>query len=108
MVISYSRSLEEEIDINDLMKRVWEAADKTGLFNPEAIRVRARPFDHYYSVEGATPFVHLDAKLFAGRTDEQKQMMAGMLFDCISGMVDPSVAISVEPIDIDKPNYVKR
>ncbi|SNY92765.1 5-carboxymethyl-2-hydroxymuconate isomerase [Cohaesibacter sp. ES.047] len=108
MVINYARSIEADIDLNHLMQKVLETAEKTGLFSPEAIRVRAIPVDYYHALGGGKPFIYLEAKLFSGRTEEQKKMMADMLLDCIAGIVDPSVAISVEPHDMEKATYVKR
>jgi 5-carboxymethyl-2-hydroxymuconate isomerase len=50
----------------------------------------------------------VDFKLFTGRTDEQKQHMTKCVFDRIANLVDDDVAISILPIDMDTPNYLKR
>ena len=108
MVVSYAKSLEDKVNLQELVQAVWDASDKTGLFKPEAIKVRAFPVDYYLTANTDKPFVHVDAKLFVGRTDEQKQDMIKTLFDAVDGVVDESVKVSVEAIDMDKANYLMR
>ena len=108
MVISYARQLEDQIDIKALVQAVWNASEQTALFSAAAIKVRAFPVDHYLTANTDAAFVHIDAKLFVGRTDEQKQDMLTALFDAVDGMVANDIKISVEAIDMDKSNYRMR
>ncbi|WP_373236054.1 5-carboxymethyl-2-hydroxymuconate Delta-isomerase [Cohaesibacter celericrescens] len=108
MVISYSKALAEKIDIQQLTQAIWDSADKTGLFTPQAIKVRAFPVEHYVTANTDQPFVHVDAKLFEGRTVEQKQGMLSGYFDVIANLVADDVSISVEAIELAKSNYLKR
>ncbi|WP_135081414.1 5-carboxymethyl-2-hydroxymuconate Delta-isomerase [Terasakiella sp. SH-1] len=108
MVISYAKSVEKQVDIQTLVQEVWNGAEESGLFNPDAIKARAFPVEHYVTANTDQLFIHVDAKLFVGRTDEQKQDMIQRVFDKMDALVSEDVALSVEAIDIDKPNYVKR
>lgn len=108
LVVSYAKPLENKVDIQNLCQEIWEGANESGLFNGPAIKVRALPVDHFVTGGGDTLFVHVDFKLFIGRTDEQKQHMNQCVFDKIAALVDDDVAISILPIDMDKPNYLKR
>ena len=107
MVISYAKPLEGKVDIKKLARAVWEAAEKSGLFTPDAIKSRALPVEHF--VTGGTDqlFVHVEARMFGGRTEEQKKMLTKSLFDMVSGVVESDVAVSVEVIDMDKETYIK-
>jgi len=107
MVISYAKPIEEKVDIAKMVQLVWDTADKTGLFNPAAIKVRALPVEHFLTANTDQPFIHIDAKLFAGRTDEQKQAMIQDLFNALKGLVPDAVSLSVEAIDMDQSNYIK-
>jgi len=108
LVVSYAKPLEQKVDIQKLSQEIWDGAEESGLFSAGAIKVRALPVEHF--VTGGTDqlFVHVDFKLFIGRTDEQKKHMNQIVFDRIAAMVDDDVAISVLPIDMDKENYLKR
>lgn len=108
MVISYAKPVEKQVDIQDLVQNVWNAADESGLFTPSAIKARAFAVDHFVTGNTDQLFVHVDAKLFIGRTDEQKQHMNKRIFDKIAALVSDDVAISVEAIDMDKTTYLKR
>jgi len=108
LVVSYARPLEKEADIQKIVEHVFQGAEESGLFKTPAIKVRALPVDHFVTAGTDQPFVHVDAKLFAGRTDEQKQDLIKRLFDKIDALVNEQVTISVEAIDMDTPNYIKR
>ena len=108
MVISYSKALDAQLDIQQLAQAIWDSAEKTALFNPKSIKVRALPVEHYVTANTDQAFVHVDAKLFEGRTDAQKQGMIKGYLDVIAGMVGADVSISVEAIDMNKADYIKR
>lgn len=108
MVISYAKPVENQVKIQELVQEIWNGADESGLFTSGAIKARAFPVEGF--VTGGTDklFIHVDAKLFVGRTDEQKQDMIQRVFDKIDALVSKDVSISVEAIDMDMPNYIKR
>lgn len=54
------------------MTALYEVADSTGLFAPNDIKVRLRPFTYYKLGEGKTSFLHVFAYIMEGRTVEQK------------------------------------
>jgi len=107
LVVSYAKPVENEVDIQKLVLEVWNGAEESGLFTSSSIKARALPVEHYVASIGKQPFIHVDAKLFIGRTDEQKQDMIKRVFDKISALVTDDVAVSVEAIDMDEPNYIK-
>lgn len=108
MVISYAKPVADQVDVQTLVQEVWNGADESGLFDVSSIKSRAFPVEHYVSAATDQLFVHVDAKLFVGRTDAQKQDMLKRVFDKIDALVAQDVAISVEAIDMDKLNYLKR
>nr|WP_321463334.1 5-carboxymethyl-2-hydroxymuconate Delta-isomerase [uncultured Cohaesibacter sp.] len=107
MVISYAKPLEAEMEIKPLVETVWNVAEKSGLFTPAAIKSRALPVEHFVTGGSDKLFVHVEAKMFAGRTTEQKKALTKSLFDAITAMVGSQVAVSVEAIDMDKESYTK-
>ena len=107
MVISYAKQVADTVDMAGLVQAVWDTSDKTGLFKPQAIKVRAFPVEHYLTANTDQPFVHIDAKLFSGRTDDQKQAMIQDLFDTVKSFVADDVSISVEAIDMNQATYIK-
>ncbi len=108
LVVSYAKPLEQKVDVKTLAQNIWDGANESGLFNGPAIKVRMQPITDYINGVDNKLFVHVDFSLFIGRTDEQKKHMNQCVFDKISALVEDDVAISVLPIDMDKPNYLKR
>ena len=107
MVISYAKSLEDKADIKKIVQTVWETAEKSGLFTPAAIKARALPIEHFVTGGSDQLFVHVEAKMFGGRTEEQKKTLTKSMFDAVSGLVEKDVAVSAEAIDMDKATYSK-
>jgi len=107
MVISYAKPVENQVEIQKLVQEVWNGAEESGLFISTSIKARAFPVEYFVTGGSDELFVHVDAKLFVGRTDDQKQDMIKRVFDKISAVVGEDVSISVEAIDMDKPNYIK-
>nr|WP_321526076.1 5-carboxymethyl-2-hydroxymuconate Delta-isomerase [uncultured Cohaesibacter sp.] len=107
MIITYAREIEDKTDIKALVKSVWDTAEKSGLFTPSAIKSRALPVDAFVTGGTDKPFVHIDARMFAGRTVEQKQTLVAALFETVTGAVGEGISVSVEAIDMDKACYIK-
>lgn len=107
MVISYAKPLETQVDIAEIVKTVWHCAEKTGLFDASAIKARALPVEHFLNANTERPFVHVDAKLFEGRTTEQKQELTKSIFEGLEAILPEGTSISVEAVDMDKASYIK-
>lgn len=108
-ITMYAQPLEDQVDMGDVCQAIWDAANESGLFVPEAIKVRAVPVDHYVvGTEGRAPFLHIDAKMYAGRTIEQKQKLLASVLERVGPLVGEAPALSIEAIDIIKEAYLKR
>ena len=54
------------------MQAVYEAAEATGLFAPNDIKVRLRPYRYFKLGEGKQDFIHIFGNIMEGRSTEQK------------------------------------
>ncbi|WP_316858092.1 5-carboxymethyl-2-hydroxymuconate Delta-isomerase [uncultured Cohaesibacter sp.] len=107
LVISYAKTLESEMEIKPLVQTVWQAAEKSGLFTPKAIKARALPFDDYVTGGTDQTFIHVEVRLFAGRTEEQKAALVKGIYDAMKAAVSPDISLSVEARDMNKATYIK-
>jgi 5-carboxymethyl-2-hydroxymuconate isomerase len=75
-IVEYSANLPADaLAVKSLLKKLVEAAVDTKLFPVAGIRARAHRCEDYYIASGddGFGFVHLEVKLGAGRTDDEKK-----------------------------------
>nr|WP_321457723.1 5-carboxymethyl-2-hydroxymuconate Delta-isomerase [uncultured Cohaesibacter sp.] len=107
LVISYAKGLEQTVEMQKLVQTVWNTAEASGLFTPAAIKARALPVDYFVTGGTDKPFIHVEAKMFGGRTQEQKKALTQSLFETITAFVGADVSVSAETLEIDKATYSK-
>lgn len=107
-IIEYTSELEPALDIKKLVNVTFDGIEKTGIFDPTAIKVRATKLDYYKSGLDRDDFIHLTVKILPGRTDEQKKLLTETILDSVSAIVGNTKSTSVEVVDLHGPSYNKR
>lgn len=107
-IVEYSANLEEEINFDDLFKKVHETLGQSGVFPLGGIRSRAIRMDHYRIADGQYDyaFVHMLLKVGSGRSLEIRKEETDKLFTMIEGFFEPIhekrlLAITFEMQEID-------
>jgi len=83
-VLEFSDNLDHSrSSIQNLFEALHQSAELTGLFPVKGIRSRAYPCRHYRLADGNPEhgFAHLEVKLGAGRSLEDRQMAAELFFN---------------------------
>jgi 5-carboxymethyl-2-hydroxymuconate isomerase len=82
LIVEYSANLETALDIAALVKALHEAALETGVFPIGGIRTRAARRDVYRIADGHADngFIHVQARIGAGRSAEVRQQAAEHIF----------------------------
>ncbi len=109
-VIEYSRPLEAVVSPQTLMESVHQGAVSSELFDERAIKVRARPYEHYRVAVGAEQemrFIHVTARILSGRSLEQKQWLSSILLKALEGIPLRNITITVEVVDMEREVYAK-
>lgn len=107
-IVEYSANLEEEINFDDLFKKVHETLGQSGVFPLGGIRSRAIRMDHYRIADGQHDyaFVHMLLKVGSGRSLEIRKEETDKLFKVIEDFFAPIhekrlLAITFEMQEID-------
>ena len=107
-IVEYSANIEEEMDLDGLLKAVHTAAIKTGVFPLGGIRVRASKRDHYIIADGDSEnsFVHVVSRIREGRPIEVRKEAGDAVMAAICDHLQPvfdkrPLAISFEIQEID-------
>jgi len=106
-IIDYSQQLEQQVDIQLLVKTVFIGTEKSELFDVEQIKVRAQAFKHYQVGVSNQGFIHVCTKILDGRTMEQKQKLTESIIKQINTLMLNQCVITVEVQDLDSKAYQK-
>lgn len=84
-ILEYSANLDEELDLPQLFTALNEAAQESGIFPLGGIRFRAVRCEDCLIADGdpENGFVHLTAKIGAGREFETRQAASEKLFEAL-------------------------
>jgi 5-carboxymethyl-2-hydroxymuconate isomerase len=82
LIVEYSANLEPALDMGRLVQALHEPALETGIFPIGGIRTRAARRDLYRVADGHVDnaFIHVQARIGAGRSAEVRQRAAEHIF----------------------------
>ncbi|WP_169569315.1 5-carboxymethyl-2-hydroxymuconate Delta-isomerase [Sneathiella limimaris] len=107
-VIEYSREVENQADMVDIMDVTFQAGLDSGIMNAKDIKVRARPYDFFKLVEDGQTFLHVTVFLLDGRTDEVKENLALLLRERLAEKLPSVSSVSIDICDMNRTAYKKR
>lgn len=107
-IIEYSKKLEDQVLLPELVQAVHSGALDSSLFSLAAIKTRAVAYDHYLvGGEKTLDFIHVSVRILSGRTDTQKTLLSSTIFNKLKNLELTSVSLSVEILDIHTESYAK-
>ena len=114
LIVEYSANLEGDVDIPRLLAAVHAAALETGVFPVGGVRVRAERRDLYAVADkhADNAFLHVQARIGAGRADEVRQKAAEHIFAAVKAETARAFArrpmgLSLEVVQIDPVGSLK-
>ena len=93
-IIEYSRNLEQDIAIPELMRVVHDCALASDMFDLWAVRTRAEPRDDYIIADGNPDhgFVQLTVRVRPGRDENKRMDLARTVHEKVVAFLAPSFA----------------
>ncbi|ART64041.1 5-carboxymethyl-2-hydroxymuconate Delta-isomerase [Kushneria marisflavi] len=88
-----------------LMDALHHCALDSGLFEARAIKVATLPLFHTRQAGEAKPFAMLQVRLFAGRTQEQRQALSTALLATINEHLGGHMSAIVEIVETDRATF---
>lgn len=109
LVIEYAATLQQQLDIQTLVRDAHQGAINSGLFNPNAVKTRAYACDNYVLGTGhVSNFIHIRISIMPGRSDEQKQQLTQAVWQAIATQVGNVDCVSLEVAELHQPSYLKQ
>lgn len=100
--ILHSKSAEEIISL------VYDTAESTGLFNPQAINVRLNIFRDFKAGINQQAFISIFASIMEGRTHAQKNDLSRKIVSNLVKLFPDVPLISMNVRDIEKASYIDK
>lgn len=91
-ILEYSSNLSDEaLALDNLFEALHRAAVDTGLFPLAGLRSRAHRCSRFCVADGTEhfAFVHLQVRIGAGRTEQEKELAARQFFEVLSRHLEP-------------------
>ncbi|WP_439437336.1 5-carboxymethyl-2-hydroxymuconate Delta-isomerase [Salinivibrio costicola] len=109
LVMEYTDALAERVNIDQLVDDLHQAAIATDCFDPDALKSRAVPCAVWRVGAQADrgEFVHVEFRLLAGRSDQQKQQISNALTGPLRDHAGHVTSLTVEVRDMDTTSYRK-
>lgn len=92
----------------EIIQKVYDTAESTGLFDKGDIKVRIHPFEHYTVGNTKDDFIHIFANIMEGRTDSQKKDLSERIITELKLMFPDVPIISINIRDFEKATYCNR
>ena len=90
------------------MSTVNGIALRSGLFKPEDIKVRVRPFDEFIVNGTKQPFIHVFSHIMQGRTTQQKAMLSKKVVETLVEMFPEVDTVSMNVDEFEKATYCNK
>lgn len=109
LVLEYSNSVEERINVPGLLEDLHQVAINSGLFEIASIKSRTLRCHHWLiGGEGdSVDFIHVNFDLLSGRTEEQKRELSRQLMVVLQETASHVRSLTVNIRDMDKDSFQK-
>ena len=92
----------------EIIQKVYDTADSTGLFAKGEIKVRINPFEFYTVGNTRNDFIHIFGNIMEGRTVAQKKNLSDRIIAELKSMFPDVPVISINIRDFEKATYCNR
>lgn len=106
-IIEYSKEIEKEISVQEMMTKTYQGALGSKLFTPLDIKTRAIAFEHYQTAELRENFIHIDIKILSGRTIEQRKKLSDAVLNEFKEIQIKPLSITIQISELEKESYSK-
>lgn len=107
-VIDCSENIIKIESPENIIQKVYDTAESTGLFNKGDIKVRINPFKYYNIGNTKDDFIHIFANIMEGRTVLQKKNLSEKIITELKSIFPKVPIISINIRDFEKATYCNK
>ena len=107
IIVEYPEQLVNYTRVGEMLQTLHHAIADSGLFKADQIRTRAYAFKKFTNAGGSEPYIHIQARIKAGRDVDNKKQLGDVILKGLSDLSIPAAVITVEIIDMERESYGK-
>tara|TARA_R110002020_G_scaffold427958_2_gene637404 strand:- start:9156 stop:9509 length:354 start_codon:yes stop_codon:yes gene_type:complete len=107
-VIDCSENILNKKTPNEIIQRVYDSAEASGLFEDGDIKVRINPFKYYTIGNTRNDFMHIFANIMEGRSILEKSDLSRRIVSELKSMLPEVPIISINIRDFEKATYCNK
>ncbi|KFF22901.1 5-carboxymethyl-2-hydroxymuconate Delta-isomerase [Chryseobacterium sp. JM1] len=107
-IIECSQDLLQQRTPEEIMDSVYKSADSTGLFAPNDIKVRLRPYEYFKLGEQKNNFLHVFGYIMEGRNTEQKAELSKKICAQLTVLFPDISFLSVNISEFESATYCNK
>ncbi|MEG3659316.1 5-carboxymethyl-2-hydroxymuconate Delta-isomerase [Arenibacter palladensis] len=107
-VIHCSQNILNQKTPNEIIQRVYDTAEASGLFEVGDIKVRINPFEYYTIGNTKDDFMHIFANIMEGRSIHEKSELSKRIVSELTSMLPEVPIISINIRDFEKATYCNK
>ena len=107
-VIDCSENIIKIKSPQEIIQKVYDTAESTGLFDKGDIKVRINPFQYYNIGNTTDDFMHIFANIMEGRTASQKKNLSKRIVSELKSMFPDVPIISINIRDFEAVPYCNK
>jgi 5-carboxymethyl-2-hydroxymuconate isomerase len=104
-IIDCSENVLQQRSPDEIMQAVYEVAEATGIFAPDDIKVRLRPYQYFKIGKGKKDFIHIFGHIMEGRSNEQKADLSQRIIKRLNEMFPDISFLSINISEFEKATY---
>ena len=104
-IIECSENIIQQKSPDEIMQEVYDAAEGTGLFAPNDIKVRLRPYQYFKLGENKKDFIHIFGNIMEGRSIEQRANLSQKIVERLNEMFPNISILSINISEFEKATY---
>ena len=104
-IIDCSENIIQQKSPDEIMQAVYDAAESTGLFALNDIKVRLRPYQYFKLGTGKKDFIHIFGNIMEGRTTEQKASLSKKIIERLNEMFPDISILSINIREFEMATY---
>jgi 5-carboxymethyl-2-hydroxymuconate isomerase len=107
IIVEYSKQPVSDTQVIAILDTIHHSIAESGLFKADQIKSRAYAFDKFTNAGGSEPYIHIQARIKAGRDVDNKKQLSDTILKGLSTLNIPVSVITVEIIDMERESYGK-
>ena len=104
-IIECSESVIQQKSPDEIMQAVFDVAEAAGLFAPNDIKVRLRPYQYFKLGENKKDFIHIFGNIMEGRSTVQKADLSKRIIERLNEMFPEISILSINIREFEQATY---